>query len=61
MQNIRNASGQLIGMYEDTRFQLNLRNSHGVMMGWYNKSADRTFKANGQAVGTGNLLATLLS
>lgn len=60
MQQLRNSSGQLIGLMEDAGNQINVRTAGGVLLGWYIKHSDRTFKANGVAVGSGNLLASLL-
>ena len=60
MQQLRNSSGQLIGLREDTGNQVNIRASSGVLLGWYDKRANVTRRSNGSLVGYGDLTSSLL-
>jgi hypothetical protein len=62
LQVIRTINGQLRGkLYEDSiPGDQKLYDKNGQMLGRYVKSSDSTFKLNGQKVGYGNILMTLL-
>lgn len=58
---LRDATGNLLGRIHrnsDTRHEL--RDSVGNLLGYYNPRTDETRLPNGNLVGRGNLLTTLL-
>lgn len=55
------SNGQTRGfIYTLSQFRVEIRNSGGVTLGWYNPSNNVTYASNGSMVGFGNLLTTLL-
>lgn len=60
MQQIRNSSGQLIGLYEEAGNQRNIRTASGQLLGWYDRNANVTRRANGSLVGSGDQTSSLL-
>lgn len=60
MTQLRDKSGNLIGLLETAGNQTNIRTPGGQLLGWYDRVANVTRGANGQLVGTGDLTVTLL-
>ncbi len=55
------SNGQTRGfIYHLSKFRIEIRNSGGVTLGWFNPSNNVTYTSNGSMVGFGDLLTTLL-
>jgi hypothetical protein len=57
---LRAANGSPIAIMEDDSRQVKIRTMTGSYKGYYDKSSDKTYQANGNFVGYGNLLMTLV-
>lgn len=57
---LRSANGSAIAVMEDEGTKINIRTMSGACKGYYDKRSDRTYQINGNFVGHGNLLMTLL-
>lgn len=54
-------NGQLRGfIYRLSEYRVEIRNSGGGTLGWYNPSTNITYTSSGSMVGFGDLLTTLL-
>jgi len=60
-QIIRDAQGHLLGkIIPASGGRLAIQDKGATILGYYDPQTDRTTRANGMFVGTGNLLTTLL-
>ena len=60
MNQIRNSSGKIIGLSEQSGDRLIVRSPSSKLLGWYDRRENRTRKANSQIVGTGDQTSSLL-
>ena len=58
-QIIRKTNGQVIGRIVDQPSRIEARTSGGVLLGWYEKSTNRSRYANGVPFAFGNVISTL--
>jgi hypothetical protein len=59
-QNLRNASGKLLGWRQQMGRQIRGYAADGSPAGWYDTVINATYDRNGRRVGTGDLLASLI-
>jgi len=59
-QNLRNASGKLLGWRQQMGRQIRAYAADGSPVGWYDTAINATYDRNGRRVGTGDLLASLV-
>jgi len=58
-QIIRSADHKIIGRLRELPDRIEARTSGGILLGWYDKSSDRTRYANGVLFAIGNTITML--